>query len=178
MMQDGGILFSVMPYGEMVRGEGFKTWRRDSLLANNTLLSVVTLPPELFYPTSAVTVGIFVKKGVPHPAEQPVLWLRAIHDGMVKIKGKRLPSASEPNDYDLRKEVIKAFLRNPNMPVDNIMQVQKASPIDFDDEQLELVPENYLDQPQPDVVQLMLGAEKLVRGTVAFVIQEGLERGI
>jgi hypothetical protein len=29
-------------------------------------------------------VGIFVQKGIPHPPEQNVLWLRSINDGLLK----------------------------------------------------------------------------------------------
>lgn len=162
----------------MVRDKAFKTWRKDTLLKHNTLLAVVTMPPQLFYPTGAPTVGIFVRKGKAHPAAQPVLWLRAIHDGYRISKSKRLPDANEANDYESYAGLVKGFLQNPNMEVPNIVKVMKSAPVDYDDPLLELVPENYVDQPLPDVAQLMQGAEKLVRGTVAFVIQEGLEDGI
>jgi hypothetical protein len=37
------------------------------LLPHQTLVAVVTLPGDLFYPVGVTTVGVFVRKGVPHP---------------------------------------------------------------------------------------------------------------
>jgi type I restriction enzyme M protein len=85
-MQHGGVLFSVLPYSVLVRGGGALRWRRD-MLKRNSLMSVVTFPPDLFYPVGVHTLGIFIKKGVPHPSNQPVLWIRGINDGLLKLKG-------------------------------------------------------------------------------------------
>jgi len=35
------------------------------LLEKNTLLGVVTFPEDLFYPIGVLTVGLFIKKGIP-----------------------------------------------------------------------------------------------------------------
>ena len=99
-MQDGGLLFSVLPYSAMVRPHRYKQWREKSLLANNTLLCVLTFPQDLFYPIGVHTLGIFVKKGIRHPREQKVLWIRAVNDGLLKSKGKRLPNPKAANDYE------------------------------------------------------------------------------
>ncbi len=92
-IEDGGYLFSILPYSVMVKTGRYLTWRKE-LLKHNTLLSVITFPPDLFYPIGVHTVGIYVKKGFPHPVAQNVLWIRALNDGFVKSKGKRLPSVS------------------------------------------------------------------------------------
>ncbi len=175
-MQDGGLLFSVLPFGALVRQGGYATWRKN-LLRNNTLLSVVTFPEDLFYPAGTFTVGIFVKKGIRHPEDQNVLWVRALNDGLLKSKGKRLPNPRATNDYDKVTNTIRAFVQNPSMPVENINQFQKACPIDNQDTLLELVPENYLDQPPPDNVQIQGLVDQTVRDSVAFLIKIG-EEGI
>ncbi len=59
----GGLLFSVLPYSVMVKPKGYLKWRKDVLLANHTVLAVVTFPPDLFYPVGVHTIGAFVKKG-------------------------------------------------------------------------------------------------------------------
>ena len=56
-MEHGGVLFSILPYSVMVKPGEYLTWRRESLLAENTLLSVITFPPDLFYPIGVTTVG-------------------------------------------------------------------------------------------------------------------------
>ena len=88
LLQDGGLLFSVLPISTMFEDGEVREWRDNRLLKENTLLSVVTFPPELFYPIGVHTLGVVIKKGLPHPEEQRVLWMRVTRDGYVKIKGK------------------------------------------------------------------------------------------
>jgi hypothetical protein len=172
-MQDGSILFSVLPYPAMVKPGKYKRWRIDSLLRKNTLLSVMTFPPDLFYPVSVYTVGIFVKKGEPHPHGQNVLWVRAINDGHLKRKGKRLPNDRAENDFPKAKDVIKAFLPNPALVLRSVKRFMKACPVDFDDPLLELVPENYLDDTEPQQEEIGRGMEKVLRDTAAYLVTEG-----
>lgn len=47
-MDEGGILFSVLPVSVMFEAGEERDWRKNALLKDNTLLSVVTFPPELF----------------------------------------------------------------------------------------------------------------------------------
>jgi hypothetical protein len=69
------------------------------------------------------------------------------------------------------KELLKAFIHNPDLPIDNIHQFQRAAPIDFNDLILELVPEVYLDQAIPNEEEIEEGVEQLVRETVAQIIR-------
>ncbi len=124
-MQQGGLLFSVLPYAAMVKPGIYRTWRRDSLLRNHTLVAVVSFPPDLFYPVAVASVGIFVRKGIPHPPEQDVLWTRAVNDGLLKRKGRRLPNPRATNDLAGARDVVKAFLMNPQYAVPNIERLQK-----------------------------------------------------
>ena len=54
LLTDGGLLFSVLPISTMVEAGITKEWRQNRLIRENTLLAVVTFPPELFYPRSGV----------------------------------------------------------------------------------------------------------------------------
>lgn len=73
LMADGGILFSLLPLDALFGSRDEKVWRRDVLLRDHTLLSVITMPDELFYPAAQKQVaGVIVKKGKPHPKDQPV----------------------------------------------------------------------------------------------------------
>lgn len=169
-MVDGGILFAVLPYSAMVKPGGYKTWRTTSLLANNTLLSVITLPEDLFYPVGVHTVGIFVRKGTPHPKDQNVLWVRATNDGLLKRKGKRLPSSRAKDDYPVIKEMVRSFLIDPSISIENKEKFQKACPVDMEDPLMELVPENYLDQAELTSAEVRAGIERVVRDAVAFSV--------
>jgi hypothetical protein len=143
-MREGGILFSVLPYSSMAKQSGYDTWRKN-LILDNTLLSVITFPHDLFYPISEETIGVFIKKGVPHPKEQKVLWIRALNDGLLKKKGKRLPNPRATNDLIIVKDTLSNFLSNPTIDITNKPKFIKASKIDWKDNQLELTPEVYLD---------------------------------
>ncbi len=170
-IQHGGLLFSVLPYGVMVRPSVYRAWREHTLLTQNTLLAVMTFPPDIFYPIGVHALGVFIKKGIPHPPGQNVLWLRAINDGLVKSKGRRLPSPRAENDFAKIYSGLKAFLSNPQYSVPNIERMQKVCPIDFSDSLLELVPEVYLDQAIPTEGEIEEGVEQLVRETVAQIIR-------
>ena len=111
-MQEGGLLFSVLPYSCMVKSGGHFKWRK-RLLNENTLLSVITFPEDLFYPVGVITIGIFIKKGIPHPKNQKVLWIRALNDGYLKKKGKRLENPKATNDLSKVRSLVKSF-KKPN----------------------------------------------------------------
>ncbi|MBE0611028.1 MAG: N-6 DNA methylase [Dehalococcoidia bacterium] len=174
-MQQGGLLFSILPYAAMVKPGVYRTWRRDSLLPSNTLVAVVSFPLDLFYPVAVASVGIFVRKGMPHPPDANVLWVRAVTDGLLKRKGRRLPSPRATNDLARSHDVVKAFVANPSYAVPNIERLQKACPIDPLDTMYELVPENYLDQALPTPEELQDGMEQILRNSVAFMIRSRKE---
>ncbi|HWS83664.1 MAG TPA: N-6 DNA methylase [Ktedonobacteraceae bacterium] len=174
-MQDGGILFSVLPYSAMVKPGEYLEWRVHSLLRNNTLLCVITFPEDLFYPVGVHTIGIFVKKGISHRQEQKILWIRALNDGLLKSKGKRLPNFKAKNDLLGIEDFVRSFLINQSTTVENKERFQKACPIDFDDSLLELVPENYLDQSPPSEDEIRDGIEQVIREAIAFLILERKE---
>jgi type I restriction enzyme M protein len=169
-MKDGGILFSVLPYSVLVKPNEFLRWRRE-LLSHNTLLCVVTFPEDLFYPIGVRTVGFFTRKGIPHPKDQNVLWIRALNDGLVKSKGKRTSSPKATDDYKVIKPLVKGFLVDQGLPINNIQKFQKACPIDFTDELLELVPENYLDEDIPTIQELQRDIDQTIREATAYLIR-------
>jgi type I restriction enzyme M protein len=175
-MQTGGLLFAVLPYSALVKSGDYQLWR-NRLMTENTLLSVVTLPTDLFYPVSVHTVGMFVLRGTAHPMAQNVLWARAVNDGLLKMKGKRLASPRAKNDLVPLLPSLKAFLLNQQYPVINVLQVQKACPINFDDPLLELVPENYLDEASPTQSEMAAGIEEVMRNSAAYLVRAGRNHG-
>lgn len=169
-IEDGGILFSILPYSCLIKKGKYLTWRKE-LLDKNTLLSVITFPEDLFYPIGVHTVGIFIKKGVAHPSEQNVLWIRALNDGFVKSKGKRLPTSRISNDLRKVRNIVKAFVANPRFNVENVQEFQKAAKIDFSDLDLELVPEVYLDEKPINQQEMSERIEQSIRDNIAFHIK-------
>ena len=123
-MQNEGILFSVLPLSVLIE-KATADWRKD-LLKHNTLLSVVTFPEDLFYPTGTHTLGIFIKKGIPHKKDSPALWIRALNDGFVKKKGKRVKSERAKDDISEIKELLKSFIKDQSIKVKNIYNIIKS----------------------------------------------------
>jgi type I restriction-modification system DNA methylase subunit len=154
----------------MIKGGGYLEWRR-RLIKGNTLLAVVTFPSDLFYPVGVHTLGLFVKKGVPHAGGQNVLWLRAIRDGRLKKKGKRLENLREEDDLGKVLPVLKRFIANQKLVVVSVPMLQKADKIDSADKALELVPEAYLDEAEITPQMLDENIEQLIRDNIAFHIR-------
>ena len=169
-IQDGGTLFSVLPYSAMSKSSGYDVWRK-RLVQNNTLLAVITFPEDLFYPVGVFTIGVFIKKWTPHPKDQNVLWVRAITDGYTKRKGKRLPNEKADNFLSASEDLVASFIANPNLKVKSRPKLVKSSPINFLDPRLELVPEVYLDDN--DVTTDMIEKEMryLIKEVASFKVK-------
>jgi type I restriction enzyme M protein len=180
LMAHGQLLFSVLPTSVMFEEGGEKTWRADRLLAENTLVSVITLPPELFYPVGVHTLGIIVRRGIPHPEGRKVLWVRAVHDGYTKLKGKRLETPGERNDLQTIRNVHKAFIADleGKYEVASTPELYKAAPIDRADTLLELVPEAYIDSREYMLHEIKSSVDKLIRSAIAFLFTNRMEKGI
>jgi type I restriction-modification system DNA methylase subunit len=171
-MDDGGLLFAVLPVSTMVESEAY-LWRKD-LVDNNTLLSVVTFPSELFYPIGQNTVGLFVRKGRTQRA-QPynVLWCRATTDGFLKKKGKRLFFKNEENNLTAIKPFIQTFVANQNISINGIPQMLKICPVDTLDKELELIPEAYIDDRTYSEKEILDEMNKLYKENLAFKVRYG-----
>ena len=170
-MEDSGLLFAIVPISVMVEVKIGKNWRK-KLLKNNTILSVVTFPKDLFYPVSVGTVGIFIKKGVPHDFDnQNVYFARGVTDGYRKKKGKRIIDARERNQIQEIMEELKAFIINQNSNFNDIPEFKKICLLDKEDVNYELVPEAYIDSKILNFDELEFGIEKVIREAVAFKIK-------
>ena len=168
-MQNEGLLFCVLPVSVMIEKPTLH-WRKD-LLKNNTILSVITFPDDLFYPTGTHTLGLFIKKGIPQPKDQKVLWARVLNDGFLKKKGKRLRNIRARDDFPKITELLKSFITDPKTDVKNIPAFQKSSKIDYEDNNFELIPENYLDAENIEKDKLEEEIEKMFREKIAFDIK-------
>jgi len=73
------------------------------------------------------------------------------------------------------KDVIKAFINNPNIDVENIEEFQKTEPIDFDDHALELIPEAYLDEKEPSLDEIKESIDVYIRKMISFMISHKKE---
>lgn len=171
-MEDGGILFTILPISVLVE-RGTKEWRKNILLGNNTLLSVITFPEDLFYPVSVGTVGLFVKKGIPHNFDKDIVYFaRCTQDGFVKKKGVRKESNRVRNMLEEIKEELKEFIKNPDSnDIKDIPELKKICLLNKEDGDCELVAEAYIDISIPTLKELEQGLDQMMREAVAFRIK-------
>jgi hypothetical protein len=178
MMEAGGLLFGLIPLGAMFREGDEYVWRKDDLLAHNTLLAVVSLPERLFVPAANKQVlAIVVKKGYPHPQAEPVFWARVNRDGHLVVKSRRLPATdfspprSEPNDLVVLLPRLRAFVAAPGSLSVDEPELCKTAPINFTDPLLELIPEAYLDGRSPTKAEILEAVDDIARETVSYLVR-------
>lgn len=66
-----------------------KNWRRE-FTRNHTLLAMISLPEDLFYPTAAPTSIMIARAHIQQDPRSPVLMARIDNDGYEKLKGRRI----------------------------------------------------------------------------------------
>jgi len=87
-----GILAAVV-YAGVFADDEHKAWRKE-FLAKHTLLGVISLPEDLFYPTAAPVSIIIARAHIPHKQQKAFL-ARVWNDGYEKLKGRRVPTKGE-----------------------------------------------------------------------------------
>ena len=88
VLEPGGRCAAVVKAG-LFADEEHASWR-EQFLRRHTLLGVISLPEDLFYPTSAPTSILLAAAHVPQPERAPVLMARVWNDGFEKLKNKRV----------------------------------------------------------------------------------------
>ena len=85
-----GGLFAGVVYAGVFADEDNSAWRA-SFLRRHTLLGMISLPDDLFYPAaSAPTTIIIAKAHTPQPQSSKVFMAKIWNDGFEKLKGKRV----------------------------------------------------------------------------------------
>jgi hypothetical protein len=87
-----GLLAAVVLAGVFADGD-HRGWR-ERFLKKHKLLAIISLPEDLFYPTSAPTSIIVAQAHVPHNRAS-VFMARIWNDGYEKLKGRRIPCEGE-----------------------------------------------------------------------------------
>ena len=83
-----GIFVSIIWAG-IFADEDNSNWRKE-FLRNHTLLGMISMPEDLFYPTAAPTTIMIAKAHVPQQDNNKVFMARIWNDGYEKLKGRRI----------------------------------------------------------------------------------------
>ena len=105
-LSNKGLVASIVPYSLLVRT---RDWHR-KILRKNTLVFIVTMPPDLFSPYASFNTAIIaIKKGVPHD-DARTFFARLSNDGYKLKKKVRLPQTGSQisrilDAFDAKKEI-------------------------------------------------------------------------
>ncbi len=87
-LEPEGLLAAVVYAGIFADDEN-QNWRRE-FLRKHTLLGMVSLPEDLFYPTAAPTSIIIAQAHIPLADSDSVMMARVWNDGYIKLKSRRV----------------------------------------------------------------------------------------
>lgn len=160
-----GCLFSaIFTYAVLCEKRGAQ-WR-NNLLRNHTVIAVITMPPDLFYPTGSHACIMICSAHIPHRGK---IWFCRIENDGFKIKRKK---RIECEGSQLEKALAMFKMREFNIKQSIEAGFSCYTDLDSDDGLFELVPEAYLESPTiPDeIIQYTL--EQLIREFGAFTIKK------
>lgn len=87
-LEPEGVFACVVKAG-IFADEDNEQWRRE-FTRNHSVLGVISLPDDLFYPTAAPTSILLARAQVPQDARANVFMARVWNDGFAKLKGRRV----------------------------------------------------------------------------------------
>jgi hypothetical protein len=87
-LEPGGLIACVVKAGMFADADN-SLWR-SSFIKKHTLVGVISLPEDLFYPTAAPTSILIAKAHIPMENSSQVFMARVWNDGFEKLKGKRV----------------------------------------------------------------------------------------
>lgn len=153
-LEPGGILAVVVKAGIFADDDN-KNWRQ-RLVQNHSVLGLISLPEDLFYPTAAPSSIMIAKAHIPQSKDEKVFMARIWNDGFEKLKGKRVECEDSQLD-----EVLNAF---NNFKAGNEFNSSLATTIlgeQIIDGQ-ELSPQQWLPQPEITDEELKKEEQKLI----------------
>jgi len=161
-LEPEGVLAVVVKAGIFADDDN-KNWRRE-FIRKHTLLAVISLPEDLFYPTAAPTSILLAKAHVPQKANDTIFMSRIWNDGFEKLKGRRV----EINGSQLP-EILSAYeaFRQNNLIQSPIVSFIKGQNI-LDGE--EFSPQQWLEQPPITNKDIEAHHEKIVYSIYQAVV--------
>ncbi len=158
-MESNGLLFAVLPTTTMNatnddRGE--ITWRKQ-MLNRHTLISVIKLAEDLFYPVvSKGTYGVIIKAHKPHNIKEDKIIFAVLHDGIIRTKTEKL---SKYTNTDMVAKSIKNYFSTKTVPQYIPKEIDCHVIEKFANGNLDLSPENYIgkidEAGRPDVREVL-----------------------
>jgi len=145
-LEPGGLLAAVV-YAGIFADDDHKAWRRE-FLRRHTLVGMISLPEDLFYPTAAPTSVVVARAHSPHKPTSNAIMARVWNDGFEKLKNRRIerPGSQLPVIHDVFSRVSRGD--TPDSPLATLVAGQSLA------EGAEWSPQQWLPQPDPEEGEL------------------------
>jgi type I restriction-modification system DNA methylase subunit len=95
-------------------------WRKE-FTRNHTLLGMISMPDDLFYPTAAPTTIMIAKAHIPQKTNDKVFMARICNDGYEKLKGRRVTCKGSQLPEIL--DAFRKFLGGVSVKADNFVTI-------------------------------------------------------
>jgi hypothetical protein len=138
-LEPDGLLSVVVKAGIFADDE-HKHWRKE-FTRNHTVLAVISLPEDLFYPTAAPTSILIAKAHIPQHRKGRIFMARISNDGFEKLKGRRI--AIEGSQLPSTLKAFQAFLNRETLDEKNVAIIEGHQITDG----VEWSPQQWLIQP-------------------------------
>ncbi|MDE6066075.1 MAG: N-6 DNA methylase [Duncaniella sp.] len=116
--------FAGVVYTGVFADEENAHWR-DNFLKKHTLVAMISLPDELFYPTAAPTSIMVAKAHEPQNPDASVFIAKIWNDGYEKLKGKRIECPG--SEIDSIKELYRRFKNGETIESANCTTIKASS---------------------------------------------------
>jgi len=138
LMPDG--IFASIIWAGIFADDDNSNWRKE-FTRNHTLLGMISMPDDLFYPTAAPTTIMIAKAHVPQQDNDKVFMARIWNDGYEKLKGRRIPCADSQLPAVL--DAFHRFRNGENVNADDFITVDSKNIINGN----EWSPQQWLPKP-------------------------------
>jgi type I restriction-modification system DNA methylase subunit len=162
-LKEGDLLATIGPYSIMSQ-KSLGTWRKN-LIREHTLVAAITMPYNLFYPTSSSVCILVFKAHVPHTGK--VWFCRIDNDGLKIKRKKRVECPGEQLTGALT--MFKA--RDLNVDLQEEPGFVRYCDLDPNDDTTEFSPEAYLPSRQTSEKNVQDAVDQLLREFAAFNIK-------
>ena len=138
-LEPSGLIAVVVKAGIFADDDN-KLWRK-KIVRKHSILGLISLPEDLFYPTAAPTSILIVKAHIPQSSTDKIYMGRIWNDGFEKLKGRRVEC--EGSQLEEINTTFHRFLKSNNFE-SNIATTISANNISDGEE---LSPQQWLPQP-------------------------------
>jgi len=159
-LKEGCLLSTIAPYSIMSE-KNLVSWRKN-ILKNHTLIAAITMPGDLFYPTTSTVCVLVFRAHIHHTGK---VWFCRIDNDGFKIKRKK--RVERPGEQ-LSKALNMFKARDLNLGIKAEPGVTCYREIDPDDELYEFAPEAYLESPEYSDIEIQDTIDQLLRDFAAF----------